>query len=486
MTDYLEKLADILLSINAIKLRPKQPFKWASGYYMPIYNDNRLLLADPAHREFVARAIQQLMNVRDIKADVIIGTSTAGISPSTTLADLLKLPVMYARDKPKDHGMRNQLEGLAEGQTLKGKRAIIYEDLISTGGSSTVPVHAARGVHATVTDLLCIFNYGFPESAQLFEEAGVRIHSLLDYDTLLAIAVEKNYIDDAGRKMLQEWRLDPFNWGAEHGFPRGDPLGLFARKWRAAVEKKDSILCAGLDPAEFGQRGGASVPHGSDKLEWCLDFIEKVAPFAAAIKPNRNYIQDLSRAQTRALTDRIHELGMVAILDNKFADIGDTNDSGFYHAQQEGFDAVTYCPFPGNAGEAAKQAHARESGLITLVLMSNKGFEVIKNSTIRGFKGYEYFALQAAEHDSDAIVVGAPSPDNHITDYEVRRVREIVGPKSLVLMPGVGAQGGEAKYIIEVFGDNVIANVGRGILAAHDPAKAAKRYRDMLNGLRGR
>jgi orotidine-5'-phosphate decarboxylase len=257
----------------------------------------------------------------------------------------------------------------------------------------------------------------------------------------------------------------------------------FADKWRAAVERKGSILCAGLDPADYWQAAENTLPEGVNKLEWCLDFIDKVAPYAAAVKPNRNFIKDLSKSEVREIVNRIHSHGMVAIDDSKLADIGNTNDSGFYHAEQEGYDAVTYAPFPGNIGEAAKQAHARGLGLIALVLMSNPEYKVMKEATVNGMKMYEHIATEVAKHDVDAMVIGAPSVTNHITDAEVRRVRELAGGR-LVLMPGIGAQGGDAQYIMEVFGDNVIANVGRAVLYAKDPAHEASKYRNMLHALR--
>ena len=479
---HTDKLAKILFSLDAIKLRPNNPFKWASGYFMPIYNDNRLLLSRYENRQLVAEGLEALLKNRKVAFDVIVGTSTAGISPGTTLADRLKLPFMYARDKPKDHGMRNQIEGLKENETLNGKRVLIYEDLISTGGSSLKPVQAVRNIHGIVTDLVSIFNYGLPEAAKMFEDEGVRTHSLLDYDTMIEWAQRLDRIIPEDKVMLDEWRKDPFNWGDKHGFPKSSIVD-FGRKWREAVLRKDSILCAGLDPAEYGQRPGMSLPQGENKLGWCFAFVSKVAPYCAAVKINRNYIKDLSRSDTQRLIQHCHNLDLLVIDDAKLVYIGDTNDSGFYNAQREGFDAITYAPFPGNVQEAVKQAHARDLGLITLVLMSNKEFEVIKNSTIRGLKGYEYFALQSAEHGSDAMVIGAPSPDNHITASEVKRVHKITGDK-LVLMPGVGAQGGEAEYLIRVFGDNVIANVGRAIANSYDPAKKAEEYKMMLNRIR--
>ncbi|HIH13097.1 TPA: hypothetical protein HA242_05215 [Candidatus Woesearchaeota archaeon] len=483
MTNYAVELAKIALDIKAIKLSLEHPFKWASGFFMPIYNDNRLLLQDAGHRKLVARGFEELLRAHAISYDAIAGTATAGISPATTLADHLGIQLMYVRDKPKDHGLRNLIEGIDSEGNLKGKKVVVVEDLISTGGSSLKPVQAVRNVLGTVDHLLSIFNYGLQEAEQLFLNAGVTVHSILTYDVLLDIAKERNYISSDQIEMLKQWRTAPFDWGEQRGFKRGGQM-TFAEKWNEAVERKNSILCAGLDPAEYGQRGDGTLPLSVPKLVWCLDFVEKIASYSAAVKPNRNYIKDFSRAETQALVARIHELGMLAIDDSKLVDIGETNDSGLYHSQQEGFDAVTYAAFPGNTQEAVNQAHPRGLGLISLVLMSNPQFEVIKNSTIRGMKGYEYYALQVAEYGADGMVIGAPSDKNHIKDEEVRKVREIA-PDALVLMPGVGAQGGDAQYILSVFGDKVIANVGRAIMYAHDPAREAMKYRDMLNGLRG-
>ncbi|HLD88594.1 MAG TPA: orotidine 5'-phosphate decarboxylase / HUMPS family protein, partial [Candidatus Nanoarchaeia archaeon] len=408
-------------------------------------------------------------------------TSTAGISPGTTLADRLGVPFIYIRDKPKDHGLKNQIEGIDSDSNLRDKIVVVIEDLISTGGSSLKAVQAVRNARGTVNHMLSIFNYGLEEAEHLFAEENILVNSLLLYDKLLKIAVQENYINSDQQKALAEWRKDPLNWGEKHGFGGGKMI--FAQKWEEIVAQKNSILCVGLDPAEYGQRPNTSLPQGANKLEWCLDFVEKIAPFASAVKPNRNYIKDFSRDETRTLVDCIHELGMLAIDDSKLVDIGETNDSGFYHAQMEGFDAVTYSPFPGNTREAVNQAHSKNIGLISLVLMSNPEFEGIKNSRICGLRGFEYFAFQSAEYGVDGIVVGAPSENNHITDEEVHRVREIID-KQLILMPGVGAQGGDAQYILRIFGDNVIANVGRAIMYSHNPAKQAEKYRDMLNELR--
>ena len=483
MVNFGVEIAERSLKIKGIKLNPENPFQWASGFKMPIYNDNRLLLNDPDTRKLVAEGFSEIITERKIKCDVIAGTATAGIPHATTLADKLRKPLIYIREKPKDHGLKNYIEGIDSESTLKSLDVLVIEDLVSTGGSSLKAVQAVRNIHGKVNHMLAIFNYGFQETQEQFDEADCELTSLLTYDVLLDVAVREKYISENQLLALKEWRADPFNWGEKHGFPKGVSK-TFKDKWLEAVRRKNSILCVGLDPAEYGQRADGYLPQGADKFEWCIKLIEEVAKFASGIKPNRNYIKDFSRKQTRDLVSRIHELGMVAIDDSKLTDIGETNDSGLYHSQTEGFDAVTYAAFPGNTREAVSQAHQRGLGLIPLVLMSNPEFRAIKESRIRGLNGYEYLAFQSAEFEADAVVIGAPSPTNHIKDKEVRRVKEIVG-EQLVLMPGVGAQGGDAKYIIDIFGvDNVIANVGRAIMYSHNPRKAAEKYYKMLNELR--
>ncbi len=253
----------------------------------------------------------------------------------------------------------------------------------------------------------------------------------------------------------------------------------FRQKWLAAVARKNSLLCVGIDPAEIEQRHGQQIPEGADKAEWTLAIIEAVAPFSSGIKLNRNYFKDLSRSAIRALNDRVHALGMISIDDSKLADIGDTNDAGIYHAKQEGFDAITFAPFPGNTLQAGKQAEAHGIGLIPLVLMSNPEFRLMKLAIIDGQPLYRFLAKQSAAARAAAVVIGAPSEGNHITEEEIAEVAQIL-PAALVLVPGIGAQGGELGPILKHFGSRTIANVGRAIIYAKDPAQEAKHYRDMI------
>lgn len=261
-------------------------------------------------------------------------------------------------------------------------------------------------------------------------------------------------------------------------------MAKFFEKWQKLVKLKNSCLCVGIDPADAGQRSGQTLQNSQQKLEWTMAMIEKVAPFTAAIKLNRNYFKDLAHEDMQRLNQQIHQHNMLSIDDSKLADIGETNDAGLYHAAQEGFDSVTYAPFPGNIGETAEHARQRNIALIMLVLMSNPEFEIIKNASIQGMRAFEYFARQAAKHNVEAIVVGAPSPKNHVLIDELETIHSILKPEQLVLVPGVGAQGGNLEPLIRVFGDRAMINVGRSIIYHDDPAGEAQRYQEMIQRCR--
>jgi orotidine-5'-phosphate decarboxylase len=288
----------------------------------------------------------------------------------------------------------------------------------------------------------------------------------------------------------------------------------FREKWLEAVERKNSVLCAGLDPAEFGMgRGEKGLPEGESKFHWALRYIQAVAPFCAAVKPNIQYWKD---AQDNGKLDNLRyeakDLGLIFIEDSKLADIGSTNDAGLFYAAQKGMDAVTFSPFAGNLKEAVDMAHARDLGLISMVLMSNPEYGGEKNKLVpvregqRSYgvrdevlvegeayvKQYIQLAHDAEEHGLDGIVIGAPSSGNHISEDEIERVRSYVGYDKLVLQPGVGTQGGEADIIWKYFGsDNVIVSVSREMMLPNgsnstpeEQAAKAKRYQEMLNGQR--
>lgn len=257
----------------------------------------------------------------------------------------------------------------------------------------------------------------------------------------------------------------------------------FIEKWLQAVDTKNSLLCVNIDPAEWGQRPTETMEEGADKIKWTKTIIQEVAPFAAAIKTNRQYFKDLSRKETQDINQLIHELGMVSIDDSKIADIGDTNDAALYHAAAEGFDAVTYAPFPGNIAATCKMAQERQIGLIPLVLMSNPEFELIKSAQIKGEPYFQFIAGQVRKYDADGVVIGAPSALNHLTVDEVTSVKEIIGSRC-VLVPGIGAQGGDLEPLVKVFGDYTIVSVGRGISYQQSPREASKEYYNLIQACR--
>ena len=193
-------IAEISLSINAIKLNPEEPFPWASGYFMPIYNDNRLLLKDFHYRDRVRRAFAAILDIYGLfrGGAIIAGTSTAGISPATSLADFLQAPLIYVRDKPKDHGLKNQIEGVADDKDLGGRRVILIEDLVSTGGSSCKAVQAIRNAKGNIDSCIAIFSYEFDVAKGMFRgdvpfdteghklQKPCNLYPLLTYSKLLA------------------------------------------------------------------------------------------------------------------------------------------------------------------------------------------------------------------------------------------------------------------------------------------------------------
>lgn len=216
MSEFGRKLAKIALEIKAIKLNPSSPFLWASGYQMPIYNDNRMLLGDFQHRKVVADGFVDLIKKLSLDIDVVAGTATAGIPPATSLADRIEKPLVYVRSSAKDHGLRNVIEGVLK----PAQKVLMIEDLISTGGSSITAIEAIRESGGQITNCFSIFSYDLDEAMNQFQNINCKIDSLLTYDILLEEAVAQKYINEQELKLLQDWRLDPFNWGAKNGFPK--------------------------------------------------------------------------------------------------------------------------------------------------------------------------------------------------------------------------------------------------------------------------
>lgn len=211
-----DKLAETALQIGAIQFNTDNPFTWASGYRMPIYNDNRLLLGNAGHRRAIAQGFQNLLTEKNITADVVAGTATAGIPPATTLADLIQTPLIYVRSAPKKHGRQNQIEGGLK----KGQRIVVIEDLVSTGGSVLNAIETIRSAGGKVQHCFCIFTYGFQKAEDQFAKSDCQLHSLLTFEQLIQFGAKAGTLTESQTALLRSWFQDPFNWGENHGFPK--------------------------------------------------------------------------------------------------------------------------------------------------------------------------------------------------------------------------------------------------------------------------
>jgi orotate phosphoribosyltransferase len=199
----------LLLQINAIKLNPRNPFTWASGWNSPIYCDNRITLSFPAVRNYIRDEFSKNIEKQFGKPDVIAGVATGAIGIGILVAESLGLPFVYVRPEPKKHGRLNQVEGFLQ----RGQNVIVIEDLISTGNSSLLAVEALKEAGANVKGMAAIFSYGFEIATENFKNANVDLYTLSNYENLLPLAVSKKYITEEEELALQNWRKNPSTWG---------------------------------------------------------------------------------------------------------------------------------------------------------------------------------------------------------------------------------------------------------------------------------
>ncbi len=209
--DTAEKTAELLLQINAIKLNPKNPFIWASGWKSPIYCDNRLTLSFPAIRNYIREEFSKNIEKHFGKPDVIAGVATGAIGIGMLVAEYMGLPFVYVRPEPKKHGRQNQIEGFLQ----RGQNVVVVEDLISTGNSSLMAVQALKDAGANVKGMVAIFTYGFEIAEENFKQAHVDLLTLSNYQHLLNLAVAKKYITEEEQSALKEWSTAPESWGIE-------------------------------------------------------------------------------------------------------------------------------------------------------------------------------------------------------------------------------------------------------------------------------
>jgi len=208
--DTAKKTAEVLLQINAIKLKPNDPFTWASGWKSPIYCDNRIILSFPPIRNYIRETMGKYIENQYGKPDVIAGVATGAIGIGMLVAEYLGLPFIYVRPDAKGHGRKNQIEGFVES----GQNVVVVEDLISTGKSSLNAVRALKEAGINVKGMVAIFTYGFDIATKNFEKENIYLNTLSNYENLLEQALETNYISEKELKTLSEWNTNPSEWNA--------------------------------------------------------------------------------------------------------------------------------------------------------------------------------------------------------------------------------------------------------------------------------
>jgi len=206
--DTAKRTAELLLQIKAIKLSPQDPFTWASGWNSPIYCDNRATLSYPTIRTYLREELGKIIEEKYGKPEVIAGVATGAIAIGVLVAEYLNVPFIYVRPEAKKHGRQNQVEGVLE----PGKRVVVIEDLISTGKSSLNAVKALKKAGADVKGMVAIFSYGFEIADTNFENDGVELTTLSDYDSLLELANDNHYIAKNELETLKQWRINPSTW----------------------------------------------------------------------------------------------------------------------------------------------------------------------------------------------------------------------------------------------------------------------------------
>ncbi|MFT5037029.1 MAG: orotidine-5'-phosphate decarboxylase [Candidatus Azotimanducaceae bacterium] len=266
----------------------------------------------------------------------------------------------------------------------------------------------------------------------------------------------------------------------------------FITRWHEVRERKQSNIVAGLDPAVFGMgRGDTGLPEEADLLEWALAFIEAVAPFVSMIKPNQAYFQGVEQRQIlKTIVEKIHSKDLLALSDNKIADIGSTNASWIFYNKELGFDAMTCAPYAGNIEEAIREAHAQNIGMMSMGLMSNTEYKTEMNyiDADTGEQLWKSRVRRACEARADAIVVGGTYTKS---DPEFMEFVELTNEsEALYLIPGIGAQGGTVENFLASGIDprKCMINSGRRVMFPNGSASkpeeqaiAAKALRDSFN-----
>jgi len=208
------EIADALIAIEGVGFLPAAPITFKSGIKSPVYCDNRRFPFWPDEWAKVIHGFEALIAERKIPVDVVAGVEAAGIPHSAALGFSMRLPSVFIRKELKEHGTRKRVEG----GDVTGRRVVLVEDLVTTGGSSIAAIEALRAEGAVVSDCLAIISYGFPEAVELFKNAGIRLHAATTFQAVLKSALQSKMIDEAGAAVVRDWLQEPRTWANRHGF----------------------------------------------------------------------------------------------------------------------------------------------------------------------------------------------------------------------------------------------------------------------------
>ena len=270
-------------------------------------------------------------------------------------------------------------------------------------------------------------------------------------------------------------------------------MTAFVDRYLRFSDEKDSILCVGLDPSLPRQRSLNTIPgkyleeaadENEARLEFCLDIIDQTRDFCCAYKPNQQYLWGLTKKQHERLTTAIHKADAISLLDYKLNDIGATTESALFHIHECGYDAITFNPLLGNLQTIVNIAHKRKPqiGIIALTLTSNpEAIRYQKEATTAGKPMYVAIAEDVKKCGAEGCVIGATG---HVTEEDIRTVRAKAGEDKLFLIPGIGAQKGDAEKVIKTAGKNILINVGRAVIYSENPTQKAEQYNKSFNDLR--
>jgi len=485
MNNDLQKgIAQTLLKIKAVGFSVDKPITFTAGYKSPIYVDNRKFPFFPEEWQKVIEGFVKIIKEKNIQFDVIAGIEAGGIPHSASLGYLMRKPSVFVRKKAKEHGIGKRVAG----GDVKGKKVLLIEDLVTTGGSAIRGIEALREEGAEVTDCLIIFDYGFKEGQKAFSDIRVWLHSLVSASDALNEAVAQGIVGESEEKAVNNFLNDPHSW-MDMGPYTQIPKPSIIDKYNQRVDKVNSLVCVGLD-SDFEKLPERFKNMKYPQFEFNKAIIEETHEYAAAYKLNMSMYEDrgvkgLSELDMTMKFIRDNHPNIFTIGDAKRGDIGPYNKG--YVSNILGslnFDAMTLHPYLGRES-LEPFLKRRDKGCIIICRTSNPGAGEIQDLESNGKPIWQIVAEKVKnewnKNNNCLLVVAATYPE------EAAAIRGVVGDMTF-LMPGIGAQSGDVEAAVKAGinsqGKGLIINSSRGIIFSENPREETIKLRDEINKYR--